>query len=285
MDLKKLQNDILKTDEEVKYDAAEKNHTNYPTDGQKKRSVLKTILIAFAAFLGICVLIIIWACLLPDDNDNSITEENAIEVQEETEAEDLAEPERTPKEEAKEAAERKKIVEDLAQTEPYEGMDAEYIDCTSCGAHDYDENAAHGNEDEYDLLCYWHTRDTTSLERKQFLRVYIKAGKVVKTQNWGYRKEDGSLDMDAILEDRKDNKKLLSGDEEVDNAWTGKEYADSKLESFMEAVNQDEKYQALDNDSKKAIAWCKALDYWLEKKEAEHYDVEQYYEAIRNSKK
>lgn len=278
MDIKKILNENDHSDNGTKANSGKKEQPKKPmTKKDKIINIVGWIII---------ILVVVKGCsfIFSDDDKTTDTDTSAVEVQEETETAESVEPEKTPEEEAKEAKERRQVVEEISQSEPFEGMAAEYIDCTSCGAHDYDENALHGNEDEYDLLCYWHTRDTSELERSWFMRVYIKDGKVTDIQHRDYW-TDGTLDLDKVLEDRKDNTNLLSGDTEVDNSWTGKEYADTKWESYLETVNSDGKYQALDNDSKEAIAWCKALDYWLEKKEAEHYDVEQYYETIRNSKK
>ena len=278
MDIKKILNEDTHSDSDTKVKSEKKEQDNKPMT--KKNKILNIV-----GWI-IIILIVVKGCsfMFSDDDNAKDADTTTVETQEESNTEEtaeVAEPEKTPEEEAKVAKERRETVEEYVQIYPYEGMDAEYIDCTACGAHDYDEDDDDG---EYDLLCYWHTRDTSELERSWFMRAYIKDGKVIETQTRDYWK-DGSLDLDMVLEDRKDNAKLLSGDEEVDNAWTGKEYADSKMESYMEIVENEEKYQSLDNDSKEAIAWCKALDHWLEKKEAEHFYMEQYWETVRNSKK
>lgn len=275
MDIKKILNEDTHSDKEAKVESGEKEQPKKPmTKKEKIINIIGWIII---------ILVVVKGCsfMFSDDEKTTDTDTNAVEVQEETEATEPAEPEKTPEEEAKAAIERKKTVEEYSQLIPFEGMDVEYIDCTSCGAHNYDEDS---EDEDYDWLYYWETRDTSELERSWFMRVYIKDDKVTDIQRRDYW-NDGVLDLDMVLEDRKDNAQLLSGDEEVDSAWTGKEYADSKLDSYKEIVEQDEKYQSLDNESKEAIAWCKALDYWLEKKEARHFYMEQYHETIRNSKK
>jgi hypothetical protein len=45
----------------------------------------------------------------------------------------------------------------LATTIPFEGMESQYVDCTMCGAHHYEENELSGMLIDYDLLCYWQT--------------------------------------------------------------------------------------------------------------------------------
>ena len=187
------------------------------------------------------------------------------------------------KEEAKEAKERKEYLEKLSTTIPFEGMESKYIDCTMCGAHNYEENELSGMHIDYDLLCYWQT------ETENWFRVYIKDDEVVEVEE--LRQQHNYWDDDGfpIVEDLKKVKKEIideygsDRDAGVDSYWTGKEYADKCADKFIKALKEKKEYSSSSEEDLKTIGWINAYDYWLKNQKVKFYDVQDYYDSISDS--
>ena len=174
--------------------------------------------------------------------------------------------------EKQEAKKMRDYYEKLATTIPFEGMELKYIDCTACGAHDYEETSISGG-DKYDMAYYWQT------EKAGWFRVYSKDDIIVKTETLKFLdncwKDDGLPNVDEIRSLKKPiiDEYGSTRDIEVDEYWTGKEYADTKYKEYKKEMKKSDAYNEYSEDELDNIAWIKAFNHWLENHNPRFYDA------------